>query len=132
MSAVFSIHFDGPIVTEHKVSLRVMSKTYEHMQRAIDRAASYFALKRSESEAANWGRKTSSLSLMSESALTLCLVFMYAGWFGDLIDYSVGAVLFVFAILALARSFIVFLKHYLPHTMHIKGLLGQGSEVKLP
>ncbi len=38
MSAVFSIHFDGPIVTEHKVSLRVMSKTYEHMQRAIDRA----------------------------------------------------------------------------------------------
>jgi len=38
MSAVFSIHFDGPIVTEHKVSLRVMAKTYEHMQRAIDRA----------------------------------------------------------------------------------------------
>lgn len=38
MSAVFSIHFDGPIVTDHKVSLRVMAKTYEHMQRAIDRA----------------------------------------------------------------------------------------------
>lgn len=38
MTAVFSIHFDGPIVTEHKVSLRVMAKTYEHMQRAIDRA----------------------------------------------------------------------------------------------
>jgi len=38
MNAVFSIHFDGPIVTEHKVSLRVMAKTYEHMQRAIDRA----------------------------------------------------------------------------------------------
>ena len=38
MTAVFSIHFDGPIVTEHKVSLRVMAKTYEHMQRSIDRA----------------------------------------------------------------------------------------------
>jgi hypothetical protein len=38
MTAVFSIHFDGPIVTEHKVSLRVMANTYEHMQRAIDRA----------------------------------------------------------------------------------------------
>ena len=38
MNAVFSIHFDGPIVKEHKVSLRVMAKTYEHMQRAIDRA----------------------------------------------------------------------------------------------
>ena len=38
MNAVFSIHFDGPIVIEHKVSLRVMAKTYEHMQRAIDRA----------------------------------------------------------------------------------------------
>lgn len=38
MNAVFSIHFDGPLVTEHKVSLRVMAKTYEHMQRAIDRA----------------------------------------------------------------------------------------------
>ncbi|MDD2721076.1 MAG: hypothetical protein PHH47_07205 [Gallionella sp.] len=38
MTAVLSIHFDGPIVTEHKVSLRVMAKTYEHMQRAIDRA----------------------------------------------------------------------------------------------
>lgn len=38
MNSVFSIHFDGPIVTEHKVSVRVMAKTYEHMQRAIDRA----------------------------------------------------------------------------------------------
>lgn len=93
---------------------------------------SYFALKKSESEAAIWGRKTSSLSLMSESALTLCLVFIYAGWFGNLIDVSIGAVLFVFAILALARSFIVFLRHYLPHTMHIKGLLGQSGEVKFP
>lgn len=38
MSSVFSIHFDGPIVTDHKVSVRVMSRTYSHMQRAIDRA----------------------------------------------------------------------------------------------
>ena len=37
-SAVFSVHFDGPIVKNHHVSLRVMSRTYEHMQRAIDRA----------------------------------------------------------------------------------------------
>jgi len=94
--------------------------------------ASYFALKRSESEASNWGKKVSALSLMSESALTLFLVFIYAGYFGNLIDYSVGFVFFVCALLAQARSFIVFLKHYLPHTMHIKGLLGQGGEVKLP
>src|SRR5690606_2909926 len=36
--AVFSVHFDGPITSEHLVSLRVLSRTYEHMQRAIDRA----------------------------------------------------------------------------------------------
>jgi hypothetical protein len=36
--AVFSVHFDGPITVEHKVSIRVLSKTYQHMQRAIDRA----------------------------------------------------------------------------------------------
>lgn len=36
--ATFSVHFDGPITTDHKVPLRVLSKTYEHMQRAIDRA----------------------------------------------------------------------------------------------
>lgn len=38
MKSVFSIHFDGPIVTDHKVSIRVMARTYEHMQRSIDRA----------------------------------------------------------------------------------------------
>lgn len=94
--------------------------------------ASYFALKRSESEASNWGKKVSGLSLTSESAITLCLVFIYAGYFGNLIDHSVGFAFFICALLAQARSFIVFLKHYLPHTMHIKGLLHQGSEVKLP
>lgn len=36
--AVFSVHFDGPITVNHRVSIRVLSKTYEHMQRAIDRA----------------------------------------------------------------------------------------------
>lgn len=36
--ATFSIHYDGPITVEHKVSVRVMARTYEHMQRAIDRA----------------------------------------------------------------------------------------------
>ena len=36
--ATFSVHFDGPITVEHKVSIRVLAKTYEHMQRAIDRA----------------------------------------------------------------------------------------------
>jgi hypothetical protein len=36
--ATFSIHFDGPITVDHKVTIRVLSKTYEHMQRAIDRA----------------------------------------------------------------------------------------------
>lgn len=34
----FSIHFDGPITIDHKVSIRVLSKTYGNMQRAIDRA----------------------------------------------------------------------------------------------
>lgn len=94
--------------------------------------ASYFALKQSESAATNWGKKVSRLSLMSESALTLCLVFIYAGYFGNLIDFSVAFVFYVCALFAQARSFIVFLKHYLPHTMHMKGLLGQGSEVELP
>lgn len=36
--ATFSIHFDGAITVDHKVSIRVLAKTYEHMQRAIDRA----------------------------------------------------------------------------------------------
>lgn len=36
--ALFSIHFDGPITVDHKVSVRVLAGTYEHMQRAIDRA----------------------------------------------------------------------------------------------
>jgi len=36
--ATFGIHFDGPITVEHKVTIRVLAKTYEHMQRAIDRA----------------------------------------------------------------------------------------------
>lgn len=94
--------------------------------------ASYFALKKSEGEATNWGKKISVLSLTSESASTLCLVFLCAGYFGNLIDFSVAFFFFACALLAQARSFIVFLKHYLPHTMHIKGLLGQGSEVKLP
>ena len=94
--------------------------------------ASYFALKKSESEATNWGKKVSRLSLMSESVMTLCLVFTCAGYFGNLVDFSIAIVFFVCAVFAQARSFIVFLKHYLPHTMHIKGLLGQGSEVKLP
>lgn len=94
--------------------------------------ASYFALKRSEGEATNWGKKVSGLSLTSESASALCLVFLCAGYFGNLVDFSVAFVFFACALLAQAKSFIVFLKHYLPHTMHIKGLLGQGSEVKLP
>lgn len=36
--ATFSVHFDGPITVEHKVSVRVLANTYAHMQRAIDRA----------------------------------------------------------------------------------------------
>lgn len=37
--ALFSVHFDGEITTaDHKVSIRVLAGTYEHMQRAIDRA----------------------------------------------------------------------------------------------
>lgn len=36
--ATFSIHFDGPITTDHKVPIRVLARTYEHMQRSIDRA----------------------------------------------------------------------------------------------
>lgn len=94
--------------------------------------ASYFALKRSESEAKNWGKKISSLSLVSESAVTLFLIFSYAGYFGNFIDYIIGLGFFVCAVLVLARSFIVFLKNYLPHTMHVKGLLRLGGGVMLP
>lgn len=36
--AIFSVHFDGPITTDHKVPVRVLGKTYTHMQCAIDRA----------------------------------------------------------------------------------------------
>lgn len=36
--ALISIHYDGPITNDHRVSLRVMARTYEHIQRAIDRA----------------------------------------------------------------------------------------------
>ena len=36
--ALFSIHFDGSITVDHQVSVRVLANTYEHMQRAIDRA----------------------------------------------------------------------------------------------
>ncbi|WP_447899649.1 hypothetical protein [Stenotrophomonas sepilia] len=37
--ALFSVHFDGAITTpDHKVSIRTLANTYEHMQRAIDRA----------------------------------------------------------------------------------------------
>lgn len=36
--ATFSVHFDGPITVEHRVTIRVLASTYEHMQRAIDRA----------------------------------------------------------------------------------------------
>lgn len=93
---------------------------------------SYFALKRAESQADMWGRNVSLFSLMSESAVTLFLVFFYAGFFGNLIDYSVSFGFLVFAISALARSFIVFLKYYLPHTMHAKGLSGGGGNIALP
>lgn len=36
--ASFSVHYDGPITVDHKVSIRVLAKTYEHMQRSLDRA----------------------------------------------------------------------------------------------
>lgn len=36
--ATFSVHFDGPITIDHKVSIRVLANTYAHMQRSIDRA----------------------------------------------------------------------------------------------
>lgn len=36
--ASFSVHFTGGITVDHKVSVRVLGNTYQHMQRAIDRA----------------------------------------------------------------------------------------------
>lgn len=36
--AVFSVHFDGSITTNHQLPVRILANTYEHMQRAIDRA----------------------------------------------------------------------------------------------
>lgn len=36
--ASFKIHFDGDITVDHKVSVRVLGKTYNRMQSAIDRA----------------------------------------------------------------------------------------------
>lgn len=36
--ASFSVHFDGDITIDHKVSVRVLGNTYQRMQRTIDRA----------------------------------------------------------------------------------------------
>lgn len=36
--ATFSVHFDGDITVDHRVSVRVLANTYQHMQRSIDRA----------------------------------------------------------------------------------------------
>lgn len=94
--------------------------------------ANYFALKRSETEAKSWGKKIASLSLISESAVTLTLMFIYAGYFGNFIDYGMAFVFFLYAFFALSQSFIVFLKNYLPHTIHMKGLLGLGGDITLP
>lgn len=38
MGAIIQIHFDGPIATEHNVTLRTLSRTLDHMQAAINRA----------------------------------------------------------------------------------------------
>ena len=112
-----------------EVARKMNAKSASSMDGTI---AGYFALKRSEKEASNWSKKISGLSLISESAIVLFLVFIYAGYFGNIIDYGVGLVFFVGALIAQARSYVVFLRHYLPHTMHIRGVLGQGSEVELP
>jgi hypothetical protein len=92
----------------------------------------YFALRKSEANARNWGNKVSAWSLISESALMLSVLLVYAGYFGNFTDYTIGFAAFLCALLAQAKSFIVFLKHYLPHAMHIKGLMGQSSDIKLP
>lgn len=92
----------------------------------------YFALKRSESEAKIWSKKVASLSLISESAATLFITFVYAGFFGNVIDFGVAFACLLYAIFALALSFIVFLKNYLPHATHTRGLLGLSSDVALP
>lgn len=36
--ATFNVHFDGVITVEHMVSVRVLANSYQHIQRAIDRA----------------------------------------------------------------------------------------------
>lgn len=94
--------------------------------------AGYLAFKRAEGEAKTWAKKIASLSLVSESAATLFLTFLYAGHFGNLLDYVVAVVFFICTLFALARSFIVFLKKYLPHAVHLRGVLGIGGKVTLP
>lgn len=38
MAATINFHYDGPIVEEHQISLRVLGTTLVHLQSAIDRA----------------------------------------------------------------------------------------------
>lgn len=95
--------------------------------------ASYFALKKAEADAKLWGRRVGSMALASEAAATLCLIFLYAAWIlGGLLDVGVAIVFLVCGGLALAQSFLLFLRRYLPHAMHHKGLAGVHGDLKLP
>jgi len=121
-------------VIKKRLKLDVIAKKMSEKSAQLkdNTIANYFALKRSETEAKSWSKKISSLSLRSESAVSLSLTFIYAGYFGNLIDYGVAFVFFLYAFFALSQSFIVFLKSYLPHATHMKGLLGLGGDITLP
>ena len=94
--------------------------------------ADYFELKRSENEARVWSAKISRLSLMSESSMALFISFLYAGYYGNITDYIISIIFLLCSFFALYRSFISFLREYLPHSMHLKGLLGQRIDINFP
>jgi hypothetical protein len=92
----------------------------------------YVLAKRSESESAKWGKRISSLSSASECAMTLSVAFCFAAFVGSGLDIAVAALSFLLAVMIELRSFVVFLRSYLPHAAHLRGQLGTLGDVPLP
>lgn len=112
-----------------KIVTIMYQKSKQHGAGTIE---SYFALKKSENEARTWGHTISTLSQWSKSSATLFLVCMYAGNFGSYIDYVIALCFMILSISLICQSLLIFLKNYLPHMIHVKGLLLLERKVNLP
>lgn len=92
----------------------------------------YLSLKKSELEASKFKNKISYLSSISEIAASIGILFVYASYYGNIIDASISFVCFICSIYFQHRALLVFLQNYLPHNAHIQGILGIHSKVELP